>query len=234
MMIWLAWIGFLLVGMQITLEGSPFILIAIIVLARAFLHTGLFIIAHDAMHDSLAPRNPYLNRLIGQISLFFYAGLSFKQCRYNHRLHHQSPETSEDPDFKSYSQQNIIGWYLKFMSNYLGSQQLIRLALIWIATYCIIHINSQNALYIVTMFYALPLVISSLQLFIVGTWLPHAMDMNPRPPNLIKALLYQPLYHSRLVTTLAIIKNITNLHLLPGFDFPRCTTTASVIEIYIP
>ena len=201
MMIWLAWIGFLLVGMQITLEGSPFILIAIIVLVRAFLHTGLFIIAHDAMHDSLAPRNPYLNRLIGQISLFFYAGLSFKQCRYNHRLHHQSPETSEDPDFKSYSQQNIIGWYLKFMSNYLGTQQLIRLASIWIAIYYIIHINSQNALYIVTIFYALPLVISSLQLFIVGTWLPHRNGHESKPVQsnqslaLPTALSFAACYH---------------------------------------
>ena len=57
--------------------------------ASQFLHTGLFILAHDAMHHSLAPTHPLINQRIGRLSLAL--------CRSPLRdLQNQSPATPPD------------------------------------------------------------------------------------------------------------------------------------------
>ena len=85
------------------------------------------------MHASLVPDHPGLNRWIGRVCLLMYAGLSYKRCCRNHRRHHQAPETVEDPDYQRCTNNNILDWYVHFMGNYLGWQQLLNLSCVWLA-----------------------------------------------------------------------------------------------------
>ncbi len=45
-----------------------------IIAVQTWLCVGLFIVAHDAMHGSLAPGQAKLNRLVGRLALLLYAG----------------------------------------------------------------------------------------------------------------------------------------------------------------
>ena len=59
---------------------------ALAVLLRSFLHTGLFIVAHDAMHGVLHRGSGRANARLGQLALFLYAGLAYGRClRQHHR-----------------------------------------------------------------------------------------------------------------------------------------------------
>ncbi|RYD23158.1 MAG: beta-carotene ketolase, partial [Lysobacteraceae bacterium] len=48
----------------------------VMIAVQTWLSTGLFIVAHDAMHGALAPTRPQLNRAIGATALSLYACLS--------------------------------------------------------------------------------------------------------------------------------------------------------------
>jgi beta-carotene/zeaxanthin 4-ketolase len=45
---------------------------------NTWLSVGMFIVAHDCMHSSLMPGRPAINRAVGRLCLFLYAGLSFE------------------------------------------------------------------------------------------------------------------------------------------------------------
>ena len=55
-------------ALRLSLDCRPIWLIVSAVLGRTFLHTGLFIVAHDAMHQSLKPQHLRLNIPIGRIA----------------------------------------------------------------------------------------------------------------------------------------------------------------------
>ena len=50
-----SWLVTLVIGLQFDLDQLHPLMITAWVLVRSFLHTGLFILAHDAMHNSLVP-----------------------------------------------------------------------------------------------------------------------------------------------------------------------------------
>jgi beta-carotene ketolase (CrtW type) len=127
-----AWLLSLGLSFALPLDQTPGLLIGSLILLRAFLHTGLFIVAHDSMHSSLVPAHPGLNRWIGKFCLLMYAGLSYERCCRNHRRHHLAPETSQDPDYQRCTNNNILDWYVHFMGNYLGGQQLLNLSCLWL------------------------------------------------------------------------------------------------------
>ena len=52
-------------------------------LLQIFLFTGLFITGHDVMHNAISS-NRIINKLIGYISSFLFAGLSYKKLVNNH------------------------------------------------------------------------------------------------------------------------------------------------------
>ena len=135
------------------------------VLLRSFLHTGLFIVAHDAMHHSLAPLNEKLNNNIGRLCLFLYAGLSYKCCLKNHTLHHSHPESVDDPDFHSIQNPKPINWYFRFLGNYLDGKQFCTLTFVWLLLLQTTRFVNPNAIENVIIFCSLPLIISSIQLF---------------------------------------------------------------------
>ncbi len=151
---------------------QPFIIVFFVIL-RSFLHTGLFIVAHDAMHNSLAPGRKKLNEFLGRLCLYFYAGLNYKSCKENHLMHHLKPESDDDPDFCNSKSQSPLSWYFAFLSNYLNLNQLIRLGLIVLALSIADIGEKSNPLITVSTIYIAPLIISSWQLFFVGTYIPH-------------------------------------------------------------
>lgn len=145
---------------------SPW-LTAAAVAVRIELQTGLFIVGHDAMHGVLLPGCPALNDRIGALVLALYAAIPYGPCRRKHSDHHRWAGERGDPDFHAPGASAFLRWYARFMAGYLGPRQLILLPLSW-ALLVPFSSWSQVVLYCIV-----PLILSSLQLFVVGTYLPH-------------------------------------------------------------
>lgn len=145
----------------------------IAVFIRTFLHTGLFITAHDAMHGNICPRNRQINNLIGAIILVIYAFLPYKILLNKHLLHHRYPASKKDPDFARRHQNNALHWYLKFMQGYLHTKQMLILITGIIIIFAILKYIWNLSFSNLTLFWILPIFLSSMQLFFFGTFLPH-------------------------------------------------------------
>jgi len=147
--------------------------IGLVVLVRTFLHTGLFIISHDAAHGTVFIPNRRVNDLVGAIALTIYGLLPYQKFLINHGLHHKHPATDRDPDFHDGKHTSIIRWYLSFMSCYLDKRQNIILffgmTFLFHGIRIGFHVPALNLL----LFWILPLLLSSMQLFYFGTFLPH-------------------------------------------------------------
>jgi len=151
---------------------SP-VLLVLAVLLRSQLQTGLFIVGHDAMHRVLLPAAPRLNDRIGALVLGLYAALPFDRCLRQHQRHHRAPGTALDPDFHGPGQSSVLAWYGRFMTRYLSPGQMSLLLTAWaLLAWC-------SSVQSVLLFCTLPLMLSSLQLFLVGTVLPHRRGAGP-------------------------------------------------------
>lgn len=135
------------------------------ILLQAYLYTGIFITAHDAMHKTVS-KNKKINELIGRIASFLYAGMKYKKLKENHYKHHKYPGTENDPDFNIKSQ-NFFIWWLSFMYRYSTITQIIIMASVF--NILKLWINEIN----IWSFWVAPAILSSLQLFFFGTYLPH-------------------------------------------------------------
>ncbi|MCK9279800.1 MAG: fatty acid desaturase [Melioribacteraceae bacterium] len=135
------------------------------ILLQTYLYTGLFITAHDSMHRTVS-NNKLINKLIGQISTFLYAGLSYNSLIKNHFKHHKTPGTKDDPDYNIKSQ-NFFIWWGTFMIRYATIWQLLIMAVAF--NILKIYIPEINLWF----FWVIPAILSSLQLFYFGTYLPH-------------------------------------------------------------
>lgn len=153
--------------------GSKILFIPFIIFIRTFLQTGLFITAHDAMHESISPGNQKINHLMGSISTTLYAFLMYQPLLVKHKLHHSSPSSASDPDFHEDPKSNILSWYLKFMKGYFDRKQIwvifINMAFVVYLLIYVAHISKLNLFF----FWILPIILSSFQLFYFGTFLPH-------------------------------------------------------------
>ncbi len=165
------WLASLIGFLTIDLAQIPLIIIILGVLLRSFLHTGLFITTHEAIHGVLS-KNRSTNDLIGYATSFLYALLPYKVLAENHRLHHRYPASEKDPDFYLSDSNNFLLWYVSFMKEYQKGRQawvlLIGMAIIFGTLICL-HISSIN----IFLFWVIPILISSLQLFTFGIFLPH-------------------------------------------------------------
>jgi beta-carotene ketolase (CrtW type) len=144
-------------------------LAALIILVQAWLSTGLFIVAHDAMHGSLAPGRPRLNDAVGRAALMIYAGLDYDRLRPAHFAHHKAPGTAGDPDFHPGRPRAFGPWLLRFFFGYYTHAQLARITLVA----CLYIFAGGASLLNIAAFWALPALLAMLQLFTFGTWLPH-------------------------------------------------------------
>ncbi|MEM9357569.1 MAG: fatty acid desaturase [Pseudomonadota bacterium] len=140
-----------------------------LVAINCWLFVGMFIVAHDCMHGSLVPFRPTWNRLVGQVCLGLYAGFEFDKLNRKHHLHHRHSGTEDDPDFDERPPHGFLSWYVRFFIEYFGWKQLVFLSIVSGVYLMLLQASYSNLL----VFWALPAILSSLQLFYFGTYLPH-------------------------------------------------------------
>jgi beta-carotene ketolase (CrtW type) len=175
-----------LVGICITdLSNLSFGWATLTILGRAFLQTGLFVIAHDAMHGNLTPQNRRLNDVVGAIAVSLYAGLSYPQCRINHALHHCHPAQRDDPDFHDGVHVHPLHWYVKFLQSYVSVRSISFVVLLG----SLLILGFHRSMIQFMLFGLLPLILSSVQLFFFGTYLPHRQEALPQEACVPSAIL---------------------------------------------
>ena len=171
----LLWFGTLYFCFQLDLNNLSPALVIIAVCLRTFLHTGVFIIIHESIHGVVST-NCRINRLMGLIAAFLYAWLPYDTIAKNHRQHHLHPATEQDPDFYSADPHNYWLWYASFMKDYQQGKQFW--ILFWGMTVIFFSfIGLQIPVANIFLFWVIPIILSSLQLFTFGIYLPH------RPPK---------------------------------------------------
>jgi beta-carotene ketolase (CrtW type) len=166
----LAWLATHIAGVFLfRFAIDPPLLVPILVALQCWLNVGLFIVAHDAMHGSLAPFRPGINRAFGRLCLMLYAGFSFDRLLPKHFDHHRHSGTALDPDFHADGPTAFWPWFLAFFRRYFGWREFLTLAALLVLYLGIFRVHTENAL----VFWALPAILSAVQLFYFGTYLPH-------------------------------------------------------------
>jgi beta-carotene ketolase (CrtW type) len=166
------WFISLFKSLSISVANTSWLWLIVSVLGRTYLHTGLFILAHDAMHGNLIPRNRRLNNVIGRLAVGIYALLPYDRCSINHANHHRYPSQIGDPDFHG-SISHPIFWYCKFLCEYFSWRSLITFLVSMIIIFSGLMLIFKVELINLILFWLIPLILSSLQLFFFGTYLPH-------------------------------------------------------------
>lgn len=151
--------------------GTTAWLVPALVVVLCWLDVGLFIVAHDCMHGSLASSHPALNRLVGGLALLLYAGFAYDRLRRKHLAHHRRPGTPADPDFAAAYADSFVRWYMLFMRRYFGLRELTLVATQAIIYVLVLGVRIESLL----LFWCLPAFLSSVQLFLFGTFLPHRL-----------------------------------------------------------
>ncbi|MGF1589327.1 MAG: fatty acid desaturase [Pleurocapsa sp.] len=161
-----------LIGLlKLDLSHLPGVLIILAMWLRVFLHTGIFIIIHDSIHGVVC-QNKQINSLMGYLAAFLYAMLPYQTLATNHRLHHNYPASEQDPDFYPANPHNFLLWYIRFMQDYQKGKQFWILfwgmtVIFWLLIFLDISVAN------IFLFWVIPIIISSLQLFTFGIFLPH-------------------------------------------------------------
>ncbi len=143
------------------------------ILLQAYLYTGLFITGHDAMHGNISKLR-IVNSFFGYLSGFLFAGMYYPRLRKNHGKHHRYAATDEDPDFYEGSQ-NFWKWWAVFMYRYVTVAQLVVMAVFYNLLLLIPGVDDRTAL----LYWALPAILGTLQLFWVGVYWPHRLPHTP-------------------------------------------------------
>lgn len=134
-----------------------------------FLYTGLFITAHDAMHGTIAPGSRRLNDGVGALCAWLYALFSFRRLAVAHRQHHETPAIAGDPDWHDGRHAAFWPWYGAFMRRYVTWRQLAGMAL----AFQVLAWGLQIPLINLAVFWIVPNLLSTLQLFYFGTYRVH-------------------------------------------------------------
>lgn len=165
------WLTLHVAGVFFVRVGSPAAWAAapLLIATQSWLGTGLFIVAHDAMHGSLAPGRRRLEAAVGQLALGVYAAFPYRRLERAHHAHHRHAGGEGDPDFHVPDPHAFWPWYLRFMRDYFSWAQFWTLAAVGTVYVAALNASLLNVL----LFWAAPALLSSLQLFTFGTWLPH-------------------------------------------------------------
>lgn len=145
-------------------------LVYVFVLIQMHLYTGIFITAHDSIHGVVAPNNKPLNYWIGFLCATIFAYNNYEKLSQKHHLHHAHVVSEKDPD---YYDGNFFRWYLKFALEYVTIWQILLMAV----TYNLLKLFFPMENLIV--FWEIPAILSTLQLFYFGTYLPHRGEHHP-------------------------------------------------------
>jgi beta-carotene/zeaxanthin 4-ketolase len=138
-------------------------------LVLTFLYSGLFITAHDAVHGSVSPDHPRVNDTFGRVASTAFALFSFDHLRAEHMRHHAATASTVDPDYHDGNHAGVVRWYLRFMFRYMRPSQIAGLA----AAFGLLRAMTGASLFNLISFWVIPPLLSSLQLFYFGTYLPH-------------------------------------------------------------
>ncbi|MGV3504120.1 MAG: fatty acid desaturase [Adhaeribacter sp.] len=162
---WGLCLGFLL---QLQVDfSSPLPYLAMLV--QTHLYTGLFITAHDAMHGVVS-RHRGLNKAIGVVTAGLFAFNSYQRLFPRHHQHHRFVATHQDPDYHG---GHFLAWYYSFLKQYITWRQLLLMALTFHLLKLAFPLEN------VIMFWMLPAVLATFQLFYFGTYLPHRGEHAP-------------------------------------------------------
>lgn len=136
---------------------------------QTWLYTGLFITAHDAMHGTVAPGRPRLNDAVGTVAVGLYALFPYATLKSEHRLHHQHPAAPGDPDWHGGTHTGFVRWYLRFVGHYVRWAQVVGMAVVFNVLAHALGVGEANLIVL----WVLPSLLSTVQLFYFGTYLPH-------------------------------------------------------------
>jgi beta-carotene ketolase (CrtW type) len=165
---WLFALGLALTQVQLNNPSDVLNFLWLIVIIQ-FLYIGLFITVHDACHGSVAPGHPKFNLWVGRTFAFFYAGFNFDRLAKKHHAHHIHSGTDLDPDFHAPGKDHFFFWLLRFLGQYVTLRQILTMCLVAQILMHGLKVPEIN----VFAFWVAPSVLSSLQLFYFGTYLPH-------------------------------------------------------------
>lgn len=165
----LIWAGSLIALLKTSPHQLQTVWILLAILWQMFLYTGLFITAHDAMHGVVVPQHPKLNRFVGCLTLMMYGLFSYQQLSKAHWHHHHHPASPLDPDYHNGTFKNPVAWYVNFFQHYWSWRRLLALIASFHAMHLLLHVPEANLL----TFWVVPSLLSSVQLFYFGTYLPH-------------------------------------------------------------
>ena len=177
------WLGCLLLLLTYPISATD-PLVYLFVLVQTHLYTGVFITAHDAIHGVVAPQHPRLNRAIGWVATTLFAFNSYRTLSTKHHLHHRHSGTADDPDFHE-GNPAFLAWYYSFLKEYISWKQILLMAV----TYNVLKLVFPWENLVV--FWMVPAILSTFQLFFFGTYLPHRGEHHNPPLNARS----QPLNH---------------------------------------
>tara|TARA_R110000796_G_scaffold96719_1_gene202862 strand:+ start:255528 stop:256226 length:699 start_codon:yes stop_codon:yes gene_type:complete len=158
----MAWAVCLVFALNLNINfSSPFTYL--LVFLQMHLYTGLFITAHDGMHGTIS-KNRQTNKLIGTISALLFSFNFYHKLFPKHHEHHRYVTTDKDPD---YHHGSFFPWYFSFLKQYITWQQIVLMAISF--NVLKLYFPVENLI----LFWMLPAVLSTFQLFYFGTYLPH-------------------------------------------------------------
>ena len=164
------WLGVHLWAMFVyRIDGGNWWLVPFVAALQCWLMVGMFIVAHDAMHGSLAPLAPRLGAAIGALMLFIYAGFGWRRMRDAHFDHHKYVGTERDPDFNAANPRAFWPWYWTFLKRYFGPVSVLWVSSVVLTYWLVADVPMLN----ISLLYGYPAIASSFQLFAFGTWRPH-------------------------------------------------------------
>ncbi len=171
------WLASLIFFITRDFQAIPWYTTALIILWQTFLFTGLFITAHDGMHGIIMPTHKKLNHFLGRLAVFLYALFSYQTLKTKHWDHHRYPASGDDPDFHDGRHRDPFRWYINFIANYITWKQILGMAVVFNILDHLAGLPTINLL----LFWVLPALLSTFQLFYFGTYLPHHEAEDPWP-----------------------------------------------------
>lgn len=141
---------------------SPLVLLGILI--QTHLYTGIFITAHDAMHGSVS-KNRKLNDWMGWATSLLFAFNFYDRLFKKHHEHHRFVATENDPDY--HESGSFWIWYWNFIKKYTTMKQLILMTISLQLLRFIFPLEN------LLLFWILPGILSTFQLFYFGTYIPH-------------------------------------------------------------
>ncbi|MFL1013200.1 fatty acid desaturase [Flavisericum labens] len=142
--------------------SNPLLYFAIFI--QTHLYTGLFITAHDAMHGSIS-KNRTVNNVLGWVTSILFAFNFYDRLIIKHHEHHQFVATEKDPDY--HESGKLWLWYWTFIKRYITIKQLILITITLQLLRLLFPLEN------LILFWLFPSILSTLQLFYFGTYIPH-------------------------------------------------------------